>query len=112
MRPGEGYIDWDRIVEVKRRKKREVEKLENIGKPDPFNLDRDYNCVKHVQNYFINADSSKAQNMNVLMYKKVLPCPLRSQIAKVKKTMFDDSTRIIETEQNSMIRSFLKEKAV
>jgi len=39
-RPGEGLIDWDAIVEAKRRKKKEREELENEGKPDPFNLDR------------------------------------------------------------------------
>ena len=48
VRPGDGIIDWKTIVEIKRRKKRQLEELEKDGKPDPFNLDRDYNCVKHI----------------------------------------------------------------
>ena len=62
--------------------------MEREREPDPSNLDRDYNCVKFVQNLFINSDLDVAENMNILLYKKVQPCPLRSQITKVKKSMF------------------------
>ena len=80
VRPGEGIINWRSIVEAKRRKKKELEELANEGKPDPFNLDRDYNCVKHVQDQFIDPDSTLTENMNIILYRRVLPCPLRSQI--------------------------------
>jgi len=40
VRPGEGIIDWKSIVEVKRKKKRELEEMQREGKPDPYNLDR------------------------------------------------------------------------
>ena len=48
VRPGEGKVNWKSIVEVKRRKQRQLEELEREGKPDPFHLDPSYDCVKHV----------------------------------------------------------------
>lgn len=48
VRPGEGIIDWKRIVEAKRKKQKAQEELDNDGKPDVFKVDKDYNCVKHI----------------------------------------------------------------
>ena len=58
-RPGEGFVNWDGIVEAKRRRAKEAEERSKEGKPDPFNLDRKYNCVQHIQDQFINANSTK-----------------------------------------------------
>ena len=79
-RPGEGFVNWDGIVEAKRRRAKEAEERAKEGKPDPFNLDRKYNCVQHIQDQFIKANSTKTENLNILLYRKVLPCPLRSKI--------------------------------
>lgn len=68
--------------------------MQREGKPDPYNLDRQYNCVKHIQNQFIDQDSDKTANMNILLYRKVLPCPLRSQINHVKSRMFNHTKGI------------------
>ena len=47
-RPGEGHINWRGIVEAKRKKQKAQDELDNDGRPDIYNLDRNYNCVKHV----------------------------------------------------------------
>ena len=64
----------------------------------------------------INHNLDVAENMNVLLFKKVLPCPLRSQINHVKKTMFSETIKVgnekPKDHKNMMIRSFLKEQAV
>ena len=49
VKPGEGMINWKAIVEVKRRRQREREEREREGLPNPQKLQREYNCVKHVQ---------------------------------------------------------------
>ena len=55
--------------------------------------------------------------MSITMYRKVLPCPLRSQIKNVKSRMFSGFKDIVgkETGQDhmeSMLQSFLNERAV
>ena len=83
VRPGEGIINWKQIVESKRKKQKAQEQLERHGKPDVYNLARDYNCVKHVQDQFIGG-IDETENMSITLYKKLQPCPLRSQLKSVK----------------------------
>ena len=60
-----------------------------MGKPDPMNLDREYNCVRHIQDKFIDQNCQEStEQMSILMYRKVQPCPLRSTINQVKARMF------------------------
>lgn len=120
VRAGEGIIDWKSIVEAKRKKQKAQEEQDNEGKPDIFNLDRDYNCVKHLQDFFIDGDKD-TENISITLYRKLLPCPLRSQLKSIKDRMFhqggvhlsnklekDGDQKYIDT----VITSFLNEKAV
>lgn len=78
LEPAKGIVDWAALVAAKRKKKRMKAELErDSNKPDPFNLDKNYNCVKHIQNQFIN-NIEKVENVNIMMYRKVQACPLRS----------------------------------
>lgn len=114
-RPGEGFVNWDGIVEAKRRKKKEREERERDGKPDPYNLDRKYNCVQHIQDQFIDSNSVKTEGLNILLYRKVLPCPLRSQINNAKARLLNgENTKAgAGTDQDhiqEMIGTFLNER--
>ena len=93
VRPGEGIINWNSIVEAKRRKKREQKEQENEGKPNPYRLDKQYNCVRHVVDKFIDPESEMTEDMNITIYRKMLICPLRSQIKQVKARMFNGSDK-------------------
>ena len=114
-RPGEGFVNWDGIVSAKRRKKKEREERERESKPDPYNLDRKYNCVQHIQDQFIDSNSVKTEGLNILLYRKVLPCPLRSQINNAKARLLNgENTKAgAGTDQDhiqEMIGTFLNER--
>ena len=118
IRPGEGLIDWNSIVEGKRRKQRAKEELEQEDKLDIYNLDRNYNCVKHIQDQFIDPDNYGLEDQSPIIFKKAQPCPLRSQIKKAKSQMFSELKTIKfgkETnreQSDKMILSFLNERAI
>ena len=53
LEPAKGVMDWNAVMMVKRNKKRqkaELERKQQNMRDDPYNLDKNYNCVKHIQN--------------------------------------------------------------
>lgn len=89
-RPGEGIIDWSRIVNMKRQREKDQRELASGVKPTTISLSRDYNCVKHIQDQFIE-DKVVTEQMSVTFYRKILPCPLRSQLKTIKNRMFSSN---------------------
>ena len=63
VKAGQGAIDWAKIVEYKKKKKAELDNK-------PVNkLDKRYNCVKHVQDQFINPKQSPYKNVDITIYR-------------------------------------------
>ena len=50
-------------------------------------------------------DTSKVENVNIMMYRRVLPCPLRSQIDQVKARMNQGMVSTASTEAANLMYS-------
>ena len=75
-------INWNAIVDRKRREAKLRQAKEALQ--DPGVLPKNYNSLKYMERVYAGDAGDSASLINHTLYKKMMPCPLRSQIESAK----------------------------